>query len=186
MTVPSAPQPVSTAAAPAPRKRRGPKILMIIGAAIAVLAFGVGAVAAVLGLSTAGSTAQDMVTMNGTGSYTAEADELVVVYRPEGAPDPTCQVLPPDGGTAGEGNSVEYSMTVNGTTWESFDSFTATTAGEYQFDCAGDTIAVGPPVSVGGILAGVGGILSAVFGGGFGLLLFLIGLIWFFVGRKKS
>lgn len=185
MTAPSASQPVSTAA-PAPRKCRGPKILMIIGAVIAVLAFVAGAVVGVLGLVRASSTAQDMVTVSGTGSYTAEADELVVIYRPEGAEVPTCQVLPPDGGTAGEGNSVNYSITYNGSTWESFDSFTAKTAGEYQFDCSGDTIAVGPPVSVGGILAGVGGILSAVFGGGFGLLLFLIGLIWFFVGRKKS
>ncbi|WP_170957881.1 hypothetical protein [Brachybacterium timonense] len=45
---------------------------------------------------------------------------------------------------------------------------------------------IGPPVNVLGVFASVSGLLLAVFGGGFGFLLLMIGLIWFFVTRTTA
>src|SRR5699024_5563188 len=71
------------------------------------------------------------------------------------------------------------------TTWVSVDSFTAEQAGDYEVTCDDAPVAVGPPVSIGGIFAGLGGILLAVLGGALGFLLLLLGVILLIV-RKRS
>lgn len=82
------------------------------------------------------------------------------------------------------GPAVKSPSAVGSESWESFDGFTATADGTYTITCAGGTeVLAAPPVSVGGILAGVCGIFLGVGGGVLGVLLLVVGLILFFVGR---
>lgn len=172
--------------ASAKKPSRAPRILMIIGAVILLLSLIAGGIAGFAGISKAVSIGDEVTVIQGSGSFQADAGERVIAYKPEGAPIPECAVNSPDGSQIETGLSASYTFSDDGQNWESFDAITAPTAGEYQVQCpGGDTIAMGPPVSVGGILAGVGGILTAVFGGGLGLLLLVAGLIWHFVSRGK-
>lgn len=121
---------------------------------------------------------------SGTAAITLEAGEAVQLYVPTGQMPPACAAAPAD--RMGPGPSQTSTVTVDGSEWESFDGFTATTDGQYEITCNGTTeVLVSPPVSIGGILAGVGGILLGVLGGGLGLLL-VAGLILFFVGRSQA
>ncbi|GAA1328695.1 hypothetical protein GCM10009592_16960 [Brachybacterium rhamnosum] len=51
---------------------------------------------------------------------------------------------------------------------------------------AGIPVALGPPLSIGGIVSGVGGVLIAVLGGVLGFLLLLAGISWMVVQRRRT
>ena len=183
MPAAGAPTPHGAPPAPAKKPSKAPKILIILGAAILALSVIIGVVLAVIGFGGAVSDLDDLeVFDSGSGTVTAEAGESLQVYAEEGAPVPSCTI---DGPAVGEGTSQNSTAGTNEATWVSVDSFTAEEAGEYEISCDQGPIAVGPPVSVGGIFAGLGGILLAIGGGALGFLLLLIGVILLIV-RKRS
>lgn len=173
-----APQP-----APAKKPSKAPKILIILGAAVLALSLVVGIVLAIIGFSGVNS---DLEVISGTGSIEAEAGDVVQLYAEEGTSSPLCMVSGPSASALGDGTAQTSTITAEGRTWVSFDSFTANEAGQYEFDCAGDEIAVGPPVSAGSILTGLGGIFLAIGGGALGLLLLVIGVIILLVRRNRA
>lgn len=175
----------STTAQPGAGLRRWGKILSILGGVILLLSLIVGVILAVTGLGGAVESAEEAVRFTDTTSITLEADEAVQLYRPVGETPPACAAAPAD--SVGPGPSLTSAITVDGVKWESFDGFTATADGQYEITCDGTTeVLVTPPVSIGGIFAGIGGVLLGIFGGGLGLLLLILGLILFFVGRSQA
>ena len=178
----SAPQ--SGSGTPAKKPSKAPKVLIILGSVILALSVIIGVVMAVIGFGGAVSGLDDLeVFDSGSGTISAEAGDSLQIYVEEGAPVPSCTV---DGPSVGEGTSQNSTAGTNEATWVSVDSFTAETAGEYMITCDGGPIAVGPPLSVGGIFAGVGGILLAIVGGALGLLLLAIGVILLIVRRSRA
>lgn len=170
---------------PAKKPSRAPKILMIIGGIILVLSVIIGVVVSVLGFTTAlGGDFEEF--SNGSGTFTVEEGDVVQLYAQEGGPAPLCMLNSPDGNEPDPGTNQSSNRTVGGTTWVSFDSFTATASGEYSIDCAGTPVAVGPPVSIGGIFSAVGGIFVGIGGGFIGFVVLVIGLVLWLVGRNKQ
>ncbi len=150
------------------------------------LAVGIGGTMSVIGFVKSESIFNEVTLIYGTGAFTAEKGEQTVAYHEEDSRVPRCAVDTPDGSGIEPELDGSFSFDKNGRSWESFDGFTAPASGEYKVDCDEDTIMIGPPVNVLGVFASVSGLLLAVFGGGFGFLLLMIGLIWFFVTRKKA
>lgn len=182
----SAPQPGFPPPAPTPKKSKVPMILIIVGAVILVLSIVVGGILAAVGIgSTAGGMGEIEVHSSGAGSFSAEAGEEVFVYKQEGAAVPSCDVTGP-GEITLAGHDVTYTTTLEGSSWESFDSFTVSASGEYQIDCSGDAVAVGPPLNVGGILGAVGGILGGLAGAFLGFVILLVGVIMMIIRRRKA
>ena len=173
------------AAAPAKKPSKAPRILLIVGGVILALSVIIGVVVAVIGFRGVAADAAQMEIVSGTGTLTAEAGDSYQLYVEQGMPAPMCVVDGPTPEAVGEGVSQSSTVTFQGTAWESFDSFTATEAGEYSVICDG-TVAVGRPVSIGGIFTGIGGIFLAIAGGGLGLLLILIGVILLIVRRSAT
>src|SRR5699024_3781412 len=157
----SGPEPQFTPA-PASKPSRAPRVLMTIGGAIIATSVIIGVIIALIGLVTTLTTAQG---------------EVIQLYAEEGTAAPTCTLYTPDGAQPEPGTYQSSTRSLGDTSWESFDSFTAPSSGEYEIDCAGMPVAVGPPVSVGGILGAVGGILFAIGGGFLGFVLLAIGIV---------
>lgn len=179
MTTPNA------VARPGAGMRKWGKILAIVGAIMLVVCVVVGVILAVTGIGRAAGTADKGTTFTGSTSVTLEAGQKVQLYAPDDAATPMCEVTPAD--KVGDAPVQSSEVTSGGVTWESFDGFTATEAGSYQITCDGTTqVLAAPPVSIGGIFAGVGGILLGVLGGGLGLLMLIVGLVLFFIGRGKA
>ncbi|MEE1651824.1 hypothetical protein V1260_13655 [Brachybacterium sp. J144] len=174
--------------APAPAKKgKAPMILMILGGVILVLSVIVGIVITVIGISsTAGGYNEIEVFESGSGSVTAEAGDVLQYYVPEGTAIPTCDITAPSEAAVGEGTPQTSSVSKDGVTWESFDSITANEAGEYTVDCHGTPVAVGPPVSIGGIFGAVGGIFLGLGGGFVGFVILLVGIILALLRRRKA
>lgn len=182
-----APQPGGwnqSAAAPAKKPSKAPKVLIILGAVIIGLSLVIGIVTAVIGFGqVAGGAEKYQILESGSGTYTAEADETVQLYAEEGTPAPQCTI---DGPAVGEGTIQTSGFGNEGREWVSFDSFTAEEAGDYTIDCGGTPVMVGPPVSIGGIFAGLGGIVLAIGGGVLGFLLLVVGVIILLVRRGRD
>lgn len=171
---------------PAPTKKpsKAPKVLIILGAVIIGLSLVIGIVTAVIGFSqVAGGAEKYQILESGSGTYTAEADETVQLYAEEGTPAPQCTI---DGPAVGEGTIQTSGFGNEGREWDSFDSFTAEEAGDYTIDCGGTPVMIGPPVSIGGIFAGLGGIFLAIGGGVLGFLLLVVGVIILLVRRGRD
>jgi len=175
------------ASAPPPARRsRAGMIVLIVGAVILLGSIAAGVVLAVVGFGgIADDTAKNEILSGGQGVITLEEGEARSLYAEAGQPTPECTVLDPTGAPPQDGGIQSSTITYDGTSWSSFENFRAGAAGEYQVSC-GATVMVGPPVSIGGIFAGVGGILAAVFGGAFGLLLVVIGLVLHFALKRKA
>ena len=171
-------------AASVKKPSKAPTILLIIGGIILVLGVGIGVVMAVAGIGGAMDTIDELeVHDSGSGTLTAEAGQTYQLYALQDGPTPSCAV---DGPAVGPGTFQSSTITTRGSSWISVDSFTAQEAGQYSFDCSEGPVAVGPPVSIGGIFTGVGGILIAVLGGALGLGLMILGLILLLVQRSRS
>ncbi|ASK65292.1 hypothetical protein CFK39_04975 [Brachybacterium avium] len=171
--------------APAPAKKpsKAPKVLIVLGSVILALSVIIGVVLAVIGFGGTVSGMNELeVFDSGNGTVTAEAGESLQIYAEEGAAVPSCTI---DGPAVGPGTGQSSTMGDGEHSWVSVDSFTAEEAGDYEVSCTEAPIAVGPPVSIGGIFAGLGGIALAIFGGALGLLLLVIGVVLLIV-RKRS
>ena len=180
----SGPEPQFTPV-PATKPSRAPKILMIIGGAILALSVIIGVVVAVIGFVTALSSDFEEFP-GGSGTFTAEQGEVIQLYAEEGTAAPTCTLYTPDGAQPEPGTNQNSNRSFGDTSWESFDSFTAPSSGEYEIDCAGTAVAVGPPVSIGGVFGAVGGILFAIGGGFLGFVLLAIGIVLWLLNRNKT
>ena len=187
MPSPGAPGPYGAdAGGPAPVKKtsKAPKILIILGAVILALSVIVGVVLAFIGIGgVAGNLSELEEFSGGSGTITAEAGDSLQIYAEEGAPAPECAV---DGPSVGEGTFQNSSISDGETSWVSVDSFTAEEAGEYTIECSDGPIAVGPPVSIGGIFAGIGGVLLAIVGGTLGFVLLALGVILLIVRKRRA
>lgn len=186
-----APQPPAQqfpAPPPSPvKKGRAPLVLMIVGGLIVAASVAVSVIITVIGAMSAGSSFNELeVFDSGSGSVTAEEGDVLQYYVPEGTAVPTCEITAPSQAAIGEGSSQTSRITRDGVTWVSFDSITANEAGEYTVDCHGTSVAVGPPVSAGGILGVVGGIVLGLGGAFIGVVVLLIGIILAIVRRRKA
>ncbi|WP_246007638.1 hypothetical protein [Gordonia oryzae] len=97
---------------------------------------------------------------------------------------PSCAVNGP-GAQRRQSNST-YSFTYRNTSVRSFAQYSITSSGVYTLDCGDSSIVGAPPVSVGGLFSGIGGILLSVFGGGFGLAVAITGLVLWLIGRRRA
>lgn len=176
-----------TGPAPTPKKTgKAPLILIILGGLILAGSVIAGIVITVIGVSsTTGGISDIEVLDSGSGTVTAEEGDLMQFYAEEGTPMPSCQVTGPSSGSLSDGPDRTSSVTLDGTTWESFDIAEVNESGEFGIDCGGTPVAVGPPVSIGGIFGAVGGVLLGLAGGFVGFVLLLIGVILLIV-RKRA
>lgn len=173
---------------PAPKKKSVlPKILIVLGAIILALSLAIGITVTVIGIvSTSGGAGDIEVFDGGSGSYTAEEGEVLQYYKQAGTETPGCDITAPSQEAIGDGTNQTSSITLDGTEWESFDSITANEAGEYTVDCFGTPVAIGPPVSIGGIFGAIGGVLIAVGGGFLGVVLLAIGVILVILNKRRA
>lgn len=171
--------------APNRRRSKGPLILIIAGAAVLVIGVIIGGVG-IFSLVRGVSEGLDALTpVRESTSITLTKGDDQVLYKRKGATTPTCVVVGPDGAAPDPGPSYSSEISGNGDAWESFDSFRANADGSYTIACDGGEVRVGPPVSIGGILLGVGGIFALIGGGILGFLLLIGGIIWMVVARRK-
>lgn len=168
--------------------RRWGRILSILGGALLALSVIGGIILAVSGFGNVTGDASESQVFSGTTTITVEQGHVIQLYAEEGRPAPVCEVVGSDGLQPTVGTQQSSSITQDGISWESFDSFASSSTQDYTITCDPTTsqVMVAPPVSIGSIFAGLGGILLGVLGGGLGLLLLVLGLILFFVGRSRG
>lgn len=171
---------------PPPRKdragmRRWGKILTLLGVLILVLSVTVGVVMAIAGI---GNVADKAFEVNPTAEqYYDAGDEFQLFSSSSTNGVPACEITGPAALASGTSSTTEF--TFDGSGVESFDSFEVVESGTYSFQC--DSPAVVASIDASGILSGVGGVLLAVVGGGFGGLLALVGIVlWIIAGRKPK
>lgn len=174
---------------PPPRKdragmRRWGKILTMVGVLILVLSVAVGVVLAVAGIGTVVDQADKAFEVNPTAEqYYDAGDEFQLFSTSASNGVPGCEITGPAALAPGTNTTTEF--TFDGSGVESFDSFEVVESGTYSFRC--DSPAVVASLDASGIFSGVGGVLLAVFGGGFGGLLALVGIVlWIIAGRKPK
>ena len=155
------------------------------GLVIAIVAVAVGIVLAVIGFGKLADVVNDSFRITGPTEYVAEADSKLVLYSAStGILTPDCAATGPapvERGTVSGDMTFDY----NGDSVTSFGSLRFPQAGTYTIDCDSVVVA-GPELPVGGILTGAGGVLLAVFGGGLGGLLLVIGVILWAVGANRA
>lgn len=176
---------MTTASSKQPKSRlvTAGRVLTIVGTIIMVLSVAGGILLAVSGFGTVANIQDEGTEFSGQGQVTLEAGEQIQLYYRSSEVPPTCDVMGPGGTDPGPG--VSQTSSVND--WSSFDSFSATTAGDYTITCSGtQQVLAAPPLSIGGIFSGTGGILLAVFGGGLGVLMLGVGIVLWIVGRNQA
>ncbi|WP_439032062.1 hypothetical protein [Gordonia terrae] len=172
--------------APPPRKdrsgmRRWGKILTLVGVVILVLSVAVGVVLAVAGIGDVVDQADKAFEVNPTAEQYYDAGDTFQLFSSAANGVPSCEITGPAALESGTNTSTEF--TFDGSGVESFDSFEVVESGTYSFRC--DSPAVVASIDASGIFSGVGGVLLAVFGGGLGGLLALVGIVlWIIAGRK--
>lgn len=165
------------------------KWLIAVGAVILVISVVAGIVLAVMGFSRVADIGSQAFDIDGSTSRHFDADESIQLYV-AGTQDhpadslPTCTVSGP--APTRPGPSQSSTFTRNHSSITSFASYTFTEAGTYQITCDSPGVVAAPPVSVSGILSGVGGILLAVFGGLAGAVLAVLGVVVRITSRKRS
>lgn len=169
------------AAASAPRGRKGPVTLMVVGGVITVIAV----IAFVVSLVAMTRTATSLERV-ASGQETSLELEDATVYGVYADSDPTCSATGPDGSPV-EVSESRASVTVNGHPVQ--QSLMTGEAGSYALTC---TTTTGAPVwfgrllSVTGIVSGTLVATGAVLAGLLGLALLGGGIIWFFVRRGRD
>ncbi|MDH3047606.1 hypothetical protein [Gordonia alkanivorans] len=172
---------------PPPRKDRTGmrlwgKILTAVGIVILVASLAIGVALAVGGISQVVDQADQAFVVDPTGEQNYDAGDTFALFTPESsAGEPSCEITGP---AAPERTSeVTTEFTYDGTQVKSFESFEVKEPGTYSFICSERVVVAS--IDLGGIFSGVGGVLLAVFGGGFGAVLLLIGIVlWVIAGRK--
>lgn len=159
------------------------KWLTWTGLAITAICVVAGVIMAVNGFGKISEVVDRSFRVDAPTTYNAAADEVLVLYGPRDA-TPHCEVTGPAPTVPGPGQSTTF--TFDGRTLSSFASYRFSSAGEYLIACESPGVVAGPPVPVGGIVSGAGGILLAVFGGGLGLVLLVIGVVLWIVGANQE
>ncbi|UPW10580.1 hypothetical protein M1C59_07035 [Gordonia terrae] len=174
---------------PPPRKdragmRRWGKILTLVGVVILVLSVAVGVILAVAGIGNVVDQADKAFQVDPTAEqYYDAGDEFQLFSTSASNGVPACEITGPAALAPGTNTTTEF--TFDGSGVESFDSFQVVESGTYSFRC--DSPAVVASLDASGIFSGVGGVLLAVFGGGLGGLLALVGIVlWIVAGRKPA
>ncbi|APX32832.1 hypothetical protein BH708_08990 [Brachybacterium sp. P6-10-X1] len=180
--------PAGSGPVPTPKKTgKAPVILIVLGGVILAVSVIAGIVITVIGISSAAGGISDIEVLDsGSGTVTAEEGDLLQFYAKAGTPMPSCQVVGPSDGALSDGPNRTSSTTIDGTQWESFDIAEVKESGEFEIDCGGTPVAVGPPVSIGGIFGAVGGVLLGVGGGFVGFVLLAIGVILLIMRRRAA
>lgn len=169
------------APAPAPKGRKSPVVLMVVGAVlviVAVIAFVVSIVSV-----TRAATSLERVDSGSETSLELEGATVYGVYADHAA---TCEATAPDG-SAVEVSESKASVTVNGHPVQ--QSLMPQDSGTYSITCTtttGDPVWVGRLLSVSGVVSGTLVATGAVFGGILGLTLIVAGIISFFVRRSQD
>ncbi|MGW0038175.1 hypothetical protein [Gordonia sp. NPDC003376] len=165
------------------------KVLTGLGAALMLISVVVGVILAVSGFGKVADQTSQAFAINGSVTRHLDAGAQLTLYAPGTTagpypdPLPACAVTGP--GVERDSTTQSSSFTFDNTTVRSFAQYRITAAGEYVIDC-GNGYAVGaPPLSLSGVFSGVGGVLLAVFGGGLGLLVTIVGVILWVVGRNR-
>ena len=158
------------------------KILTAVGIVVLVASLAIGIALAVGGISQVVDQAEQAFVVDPTGEQNYAAGETFALFTPESsAGDPSCEITGPAALERESGVTTEF--TYDGTQVRSFESFGVKESGTYSFTCS-DRVVVAT-IDLGGIFSGVGGVLLAVFGGGLGAVLLLIGIVlWAIAGRK--
>lgn len=165
---------------PAKKKRLGP-VLMIIGAIIGVLAIVAGILGGIGGIAGAIPSEDEMHAVTQPLQVTLSDDQEMGLWGEAGS-GVTCSVLDEAGEMANMQGTSE-SITLNDLQLRSIGKWSG--AGTYTVECDGEGGYVGPPLGVGALVGGVGGIIGAVFLGIIGGTLFIVGLIVWLVQRKS-
>lgn len=157
------------------------------GLAIVLVTVIAGIALAINGFGKLTDVVDQSFTVDGPTSYTASAGEVLYLYGPNsstGSVDPVCEVTGP--APVQPGPLRTGSLTFDGTDVSSFKSYRFTTAGQYTIQCDTPGIVAGPELPVGGIVSGAGGVLLAVFGGGLGAVLLILGIVLWVVGANRA
>jgi len=171
---------------------RAGKWLTAVGAVILVAGVVGGVLIAVNGFRSVLAFGDEEIKVNGPGNsitHHFDAGEKIALYT-YGAngvyvgPTPKCDVTGP--APLKPGSSVVNSVTVNQRSRISFASFVVEQSGQYRFTCDQSGVTIAPPLSSVGILGGVGGIFLAVFAGIIGVVLLLVGIVLWVVGRGRA
>ncbi len=151
---------------------------------ILVASVAVGVVLAVSGISQVVDQADQAFVVDPRAEHRYDAGDTFALFRPPDntAATPSCEITGPAALERGTDVTAEFPP-YDGTQVRSFDSYEVVEAGTYSFLCS-DRVVVAT-IDLGGIFSGVGGVLLAVFGGGFGAVLLLIGIVlWAIAGRR--
>lgn len=158
------------------------KILTAVGVVILVASVAIGVVLAVSGISQVVDQADQAFVVDPRAEHRYDAGDTFALFRPDNAAaTPSCEITGP--AALERGSDVTAEFPYDGTQVRSFDSYKVVEAGTYSFLCSGRVVVA--TIDLGGIFSGVGGVLLAVFGGGFGAVLLLIGIVlWAIAGRR--
>ncbi|MBA5845968.1 hypothetical protein [Gordonia amicalis] len=158
------------------------KILTAVGVVILVASVAVGVVLAVSGISQVVDQADQAFVVDPRAEHRYDAGDTFALFRPDNtAATPSCEITGP--AALERGTDVTAEFPYDGTQVRSFDSYKVVEAGTYSFLCSGRVVVA--TIDLGGIFSGVGGVLLAVLGGGFGAVLLLIGIVlWAIAGRR--
>ena len=204
MTAAGHPQYHQPAGRPPGKRMRGVgRGLFWTGLALLLVSVAVGVIVAYMGFSRLAESAGDRQPVDGSVQVTLQQNERRLYYVPaeahqstgsDGETDTTytplaqsnCTVEGPDAKEIQVHGTQQF--TQNGRPHIADGGMIAHEAGTYTVTCsptpADAEVVVAPPIAVGQIVGGVGGILIAVFGGlGFGLVA-VLGLILWLVGRN--
>lgn len=165
---------------PAKKKRLGP-VLMIIGAIVGVLGVVLGILGGVGGIASAMPSEDEVHAVTQPLQVTLSDDQEMGLWSEAGS-GVGCRVLD-EAGEMVDIRGTSETVTLRDLQLHSIGKWSG--AGTYTVECDGEGGYVAPPLGVGALLGGVGGILGAVFGGIIGGTLFIVGLIVWLIQRKR-
>ncbi|MCH5641875.1 hypothetical protein [Gordonia sp. ABSL49_1] len=165
------------------RMKRIGKWMTWIGAIILVACVATGIVLAVIGFSKIAGQADDIFAIDTTTTRTFSDGDSLQLFAPEDSVTPTCTFDGPADVTGGSEVSTNFGY--DGQQIESFRTVEIKASGSYTITCDRPAYAA-PALSAGEIAMSVVGILLAVFGGGFGFILTVVGIVLWVVGARSA
>ncbi|MPV49679.1 hypothetical protein GCG21_06585 [Pseudactinotalea sp. HY160] len=174
------------AAPPGRGLRRAGVILAVVGAVLLVGAIAGGALLASAGIGGEIDKVRDAVPVSGRAELDLEDGLDLRLYREVGTATPDCLVSDEAGTDVSTAFFGSSTISTGGRSWTAFQAFRTVGAGTYSIECGSAEVLVAQPLSPGGIVAGVGGILTAIFGGFAGGIVLVGGIVLYVVGRVKA
>lgn len=176
--------PAQTAKTPGRTMKKAGTIVLVLGVIVLVASVAIGVIVAVVSIRGSVSAVADGTRFTGSTEVHVEQGDVLQLYHLDGKETPTCEVIGADGSEP-EHAIQTSSVDLSDGSWVSFEQYRATTTQDYTVTCdSQEQLLAAPPLSVGGIFAGVGAILLAIFGGGIGFVAAVVGLILMLVGRS--